>query len=63
MGSAGVSEVLTHAGITAPEDHSLLLSLWFGIVSTTISWWSDHPDQTPHDMTERCLRLFTAFGP
>lgn len=61
MGSAGVSEVLADAGITDPADHSLLLALWFNVVSTTISWWSEHPGHTPDDMTQRCLRLFTTI--
>ncbi|MGV9541906.1 TetR/AcrR family transcriptional regulator [Nocardia beijingensis] len=61
MGSAGVSEVLADAGTTDPADHSLLLALWFSVVSTTISWWSDHPGHTPDDMTQRCLRLFTTI--
>lgn len=61
MGSQGVTEVLADAGITNPVDHSLLLTWWFSIVSTTISWWSDHPDHTPADMTDHCLRVFTAI--
>ncbi|WP_433009256.1 TetR/AcrR family transcriptional regulator [Kribbella sp. CA-294648] len=58
MGAEGVAEVL--AGSNDSDDHSLLLALWFSIVSTTIGWWSEHPAQTPQQMTERCLRLFTA---
>ncbi|BDT91131.1 hypothetical protein IFM12275_11070 [Nocardia sputorum] len=61
MGSAGVSQVLADAGISDDDDHSLLLALWFSIVSTTISWWSDHPGHTPDQMTARCLRLFTTI--
>ncbi|MVU82521.1 TetR family transcriptional regulator [Nocardia sp. ET3-3] len=61
MGSAGVAEILAGAGNHSPEDHSLLLTLWFSIVSTTVSWWADHPESTPDDMTARCLRLFTAL--
>ncbi|MEV6072430.1 TetR/AcrR family transcriptional regulator [Nocardia sp. NPDC052001] len=61
MGSEGVAEVLSGAGIAAAEDHSLLLTWWFSIVSSTIAWWTDHPDHTPADMTERCLRVFTAI--
>ncbi|WP_280260617.1 TetR/AcrR family transcriptional regulator [Nocardia abscessus] len=61
MGSAGVSQVLADAGNADTDDHSLLLTLWFSIVSTTISWWSDHPDHTPEAMTERCLRLLTTI--
>ncbi|MEV0248511.1 TetR/AcrR family transcriptional regulator [Nocardia sp. NPDC050712] len=61
MGSQGVAEVLGSTGTPNPDDHSLLLTWWFSIVSTTISWWSDHPDHTPSDMTDRCLRLLTAI--
>ncbi|AYF75950.1 TetR/AcrR family transcriptional regulator [Nocardia yunnanensis] len=61
MGSEGVTQVLTQAGLTTPADHSLALSLWFSIVSTTITWWTDHPEHTPHDMTTRCTRIFTAL--
>ncbi|MEV6276238.1 TetR/AcrR family transcriptional regulator [Nocardia sp. NPDC051832] len=61
MGSDGVAEVLGGAGSFDREDHSLLLSWWFGIVSTTISWWSDHPGDKPADMADRCLRLLTAI--
>jgi AcrR family transcriptional regulator len=64
MGSAGVAQVLADADVFDADDHSLLLALWFSIVSTTIAWWSDHPGHTPEDMTGRCLRLFTAIrGP
>ncbi|MEU4395322.1 TetR/AcrR family transcriptional regulator [Kribbella sp. NPDC023855] len=58
MGAEGVAEVL--AGGNDVEDRSLLLALWFSIVSTTISWWSEHPTQTPQQMTDRCRRLFAA---
>ncbi|MEV0763569.1 TetR/AcrR family transcriptional regulator [Nocardia sp. NPDC050435] len=59
MGSEGVADILGDA--STPEDHSLLLSWWFGIVSTTIAWWRDHPGDTPADMADRCLRVFTAL--
>lgn len=58
-GAEGVAEVLSGAD---PSDQSLLLALWFSIVSTTIAWWSDHPDQTPEQMTARCTRLFAVLG-
>ncbi|MEU0544031.1 TetR/AcrR family transcriptional regulator [Nocardia sp. NPDC005978] len=61
MGASGVDEVLDAAGVSAPEDHSLLLAWWFSIVSTTISWWREHPGYTPEQMTEHCLRVFTAI--
>ena len=58
MGASGVAELLAD-----PTDRSLLLALWFSMVSTTIAWWSDHPDQTPEEMTARCTRLFAVVGP
>lgn len=58
MGAAGVASILSD-----PTDQSLLLALWFSIVSTTIAWWSDHPDQTPAQMTARCARLFAVVSP
>ncbi|QLY29641.1 TetR/AcrR family transcriptional regulator [Nocardia huaxiensis] len=61
MGAQGVAQTLTAAADSDPGDHSLMLSLWFGIVSTTIAWWSDHPGYTPDEMTARCVRLFTAL--
>ncbi|WP_194814229.1 TetR/AcrR family transcriptional regulator [Nocardia sp. XZ_19_385] len=61
MGSDGVAEVLGGAGTFDPEDHSLLRAWWFSIVSTTISWWSDHPGHNPAEMADRCLRLLTAI--
>ncbi|MGX1806798.1 TetR/AcrR family transcriptional regulator [Nocardia sp. NPDC055321] len=61
MGSEGVTEVLQGAGVSAPQDHSLLLAWWFSIVSTTITWWRDHPGYSPEEMTEHCLRVFTTI--
>lgn len=61
MGSEGAAQVLADAGLTDPDDHSLLLSVWFSTVSTVISWWGEHPQHTPEDMTARCLRLLTAL--
>ncbi|MFR9749624.1 TetR/AcrR family transcriptional regulator [Nocardia sp. 004] len=61
MGSEGVAQVLAEAGTGDSDDHALLLAIWFSIVSTTISWWSQHPHYTPEEMTERCVRLFTAI--
>lgn len=60
--SEGVAELLADRGSFDAEDHSLVQSLWFSIVSTTISWWSEHPTDTPEDMAQRCLRIFTAIG-
>ncbi|MBL1078809.1 TetR/AcrR family transcriptional regulator [Nocardia sp. 2] len=61
MGSQGVGQILSAAADSDPDDHSLLVALWFGIVSTTVAWWGEHPHHSPDAMTERCLRVITAI--
>lgn len=58
MGAASVAELLTEAGVTDPQDHSLVLTLWFQVVSTTIAWWHDNPHDSPAEMTDRLVRVF-----
>lgn len=60
MGSAGVADVLGTGDGESDSDHSLLLTWWFAIVSSTVSWWADHPEQTAQQMTERCLRVLSS---
>ena len=36
---------------------------WENVFRTLVSWWLEHPDESPDAMTERCVRLFSAvFG-
>ena len=58
MGASGVAELLTEAGVTDPQDHSLMLTIWFQLVSTTIAWWHDNPQDSPAEMTDRFVRVF-----
>lgn len=60
MGSEGVADVLGAGDDGSATDHSLLLTWWFAIVSSTVSWWADHPDQSARQMTERCLRVLSS---
>ena len=62
MGHEGVVAVLAPTSATPHDaDASLLRALWFSAVTTVISWWSDHPDESPAEMTERCRRVFGAL--
>jgi hypothetical protein len=38
-------------------------SVWENVFRTLVGWWLDHPEESPEEMTERCVRLFSAvFG-
>jgi hypothetical protein len=38
-------------------------AVWENVFRTLVTWWLDHPDETPEAMTQRCIRLFSAvFG-
>ncbi len=39
-------------------DLSLLTHLWYGTVSSTISWWQRHPDESAASLADRWHRLF-----
>ncbi|MCP2316901.1 transcriptional regulator, TetR family [Nocardia amikacinitolerans] len=61
MGAEGSAQVLADAAVTDAEDHSLLLAIWFSVVSTVVAWWGEHPQHSPDEMTARCVRLFEAL--
>ncbi|WEO99745.1 TetR/AcrR family transcriptional regulator [Streptomyces sp. FXJ1.172] len=62
MGAAGATGLLTRAGHDDPLDHQLLNHVWQYAVTAVMRWWSDHPEQSAAEMTERCTRLLTALG-
>lgn len=63
FGTEGVAEVLRIAGIDDPADTSAMRSVWENVFRTLVGWWLDHPEESPEEMTERCVRLFSAvFG-
>ena len=56
----GVGELMALVGNDDPGDLSAMVRVWMSIVDALVGWWLDHPDQTAAQMSERCVRLFTA---
>lgn len=63
FGTEGVSELLTAVGNDDQRDMLAMRAVWENVFRTLVTWWLDHPDETPEAMTQRCVRLFSAvFG-
>ncbi len=63
FGVEGVSELLRLAGNDDPTDTSAMRAVWENVFRTLVTWWLDHPEESPEEMTQRCIRLFSAvFG-
>ena len=62
LAEEGVGEMLrlTAGPGVDPLDVSALSAVWMSIVDALVTWWLDHPDQTPEEMGQRCVRLFAA---
>lgn len=61
LAEEGVGELMNLAGNHDELDISAMTTVWLGIVDSIMNWWVSHPDQTAHDMTERCGRLLVAI--
>jgi AcrR family transcriptional regulator len=63
FGEEGVGELMRLAGNDDPSDISAMHAVWENTFRTLVSWWLDHPEETPEAMTARCVRLFSSvFG-
>ena len=60
LASEGVGELLHLQGDDDPLDVDAMTRVWMSIFDALVTWWLDHPEVTPTQMTERCVRLFTA---
>ncbi|MEX0427829.1 TetR/AcrR family transcriptional regulator [Nocardioides sp. DS6] len=60
LASEGVGELLHLQGDDDPLDVDAMTRAWMSIFDALVTWWLDHPEVTPTQMTERCVRLFTA---
>lgn len=58
LADQGVAEMMRLAGNADPLDISALTSVWMSVADSLVTWWLDHPEETPASMTERCVRLF-----
>jgi len=56
----GVGELLRLQGDEDPLDVDAMTKVWMSIFDALVTWWLDHPEVSPEQMTERCVRLFTA---
>jgi AcrR family transcriptional regulator len=63
FGEEGVSELLRLAGNSDRDDMLAMRAVWENVFRTLVTWWLDHPGETPEEMTQRCVRLFSSvFG-
>jgi AcrR family transcriptional regulator len=58
LADQGVAEMMRLSGVDDPLDISALTSVWMSVADSLVTWWLDHPDETPASMTRRCVRLF-----
>jgi AcrR family transcriptional regulator len=64
FGEEGVSELLDLAGNDDRDDVLVMRAVWENVFRTLVTWWLEHPGESPEAMTQRCVRLFSAvFGP
>jgi AcrR family transcriptional regulator len=54
----GVRQMMRLSGTEDDLDVSALSAVWLSVVDALVTWWLDHPEETPRSMTERCVRLF-----
>ncbi|GAA2364168.1 hypothetical protein GCM10009854_49950 [Saccharopolyspora halophila] len=46
-----------------PLGAAAMTAVWVNVFDALVNWWIDHPEESPQQMTDRALRLFTwAFG-
>ncbi|MCM2580122.1 TetR/AcrR family transcriptional regulator [Streptomyces meridianus] len=60
LAASGSAELLRARGIDDEVDADALKHLWTGAVSSLVSWWNAHPEESAEDMAGRCARLFAA---
>lgn len=59
----GVGELMHLAGDDDPTDTDAMTAVWSSVFDSLVTWWIDHPDETPEAMSARTHRLFAAvFG-
>ncbi len=62
LGSAGVREALSERGNHDDADVSLVTQIWFSVVSATVGWWLDHPEESAESISRRSARILGAGG-
>ncbi|WP_205471308.1 TetR/AcrR family transcriptional regulator [Nocardioides sp. SYSU D00038] len=63
LGAVGVRAALAvNPAPVDPLDVSAMNHVWQSVVTALMTWWFDHPDQTPEELTARFGRLLTALA-
>jgi AcrR family transcriptional regulator len=57
-----VAELMRSNGDDDPVNVDLMVAVWESVFRTLVTWWVDHPGETPERMTQRCLQLVAAAG-
>ncbi len=60
IAASGSARFLRARGIRSDLDASALTDLWMGVVSSLVTWWLGHPEESAESMLERCMRLLGA---
>jgi AcrR family transcriptional regulator len=60
IAASGSERFLRARGIRSDLDASALTDLWMGVVSSLVTWWLGHPEESAESMVERCMRLLGA---
>lgn len=60
LAASGSERFLAARGSRSPADASALTAVWMGVVSSLVTWWLEHPDESAGAMVERCRRLLDA---
>lgn len=64
LAAEGVGELMRLAGDDDPADTDAMTAVWTSVLDALVTWWLEHPDETPDQMSRRCVRLFAAvLGP
>lgn len=66
LGAVGVRAALEVGGVdpdptVAAMDAAAMNHVWQAVVTALMTWWFDHPEQTPEQLTERFARLLEAL--
>jgi AcrR family transcriptional regulator len=61
IAASGSERFLRARGIRNDLDTSALTDLWMGVVSSLVTWWLTHPQESAQDMVARCERLLGAL--
>lgn len=63
LATEGVGELLTLAGDDDALDLDAMTAVWSTVFASLVTWWCEHPEVSPEQMSARCERLFGAvFG-